>query len=409
MPDRTQNPFTPGFAKIPKELLGRDEVLAALDDALERAALDHYMSRPILLYGPRGMGKTVLLIEAARRAGESFGWPALQVEVSERTPLPDVIAAEAESLRQVIEQAPPGHRFEFDEAILRAQVPGVGAELRVKRKGVAQGPSVPTLKSSLSALASLALDHETGIILTIDEIQAADPGELKDVLSVIQLAEQRDWPMVVVAAGLPTIRDVGRGDTTFSLGYLERAEWHEINLLDRSQTLQALQGPAKAAGRPMTTEAAEILAEACGGYPYAIQLYGQHAWRAATGSRTIGVEAAKTAVPRAERELERGLYEGRWAHTTPREQEYLTAVAQLKEEAALVNGSTVARRMGEEARTVSGLRERLIKKGMLVAFGQELDFAMPGMASYVVRRTSSPAVKPPGPKAPVRKRRAPTL
>lgn len=73
----------------------------------------------------------------------------------------------------------------------------------------------------------------------------------------------------------------------------------------------ALAEPARLAGRPMRGDVARALARASGGYPYAIQLYGHHAWRASSGQREIDLGAAERALPRAERELGRGLYANR--------------------------------------------------------------------------------------------------
>ena len=108
-----------------------------------------------------------------------------------------------------------------------------------------------------------------------------------------------------------------------SVTYLERGAWHELGLLGRRDTVQALRAPAQAAGRPMDEAAAELLAGASGGYPYAVQLYGHHAWRTSTGKRRIDRPAAQAALPRAQRELERGLYAARWSAASPTQKRYL--------------------------------------------------------------------------------------
>ena len=56
-------------------LAGRDEILASADEALAIGALDGRTPAPMVLVGPRGMGKTALLAELASRAGEKYGWP----------------------------------------------------------------------------------------------------------------------------------------------------------------------------------------------------------------------------------------------------------------------------------------------------------------------------------------------
>jgi hypothetical protein len=128
--------------------------------------------------------------------------------------------------------------------------------------------------------------------------------------------------------------------------YFERAEWHELGSLDQAATLEALTEPAAAAGRPFEPAAAAELASETGGYPYAIQLYGHHAWRASAGQDRITLDAARQAAKTGGAQLERGLYAQRWAQASPREQQYLLALASQHAEGQTMNGGAVARRLG---------------------------------------------------------------
>jgi hypothetical protein len=186
--------------------------------------------------------------------------------------------------------------------------------------------------------------------------------------------------MVVVIAGLTQMRA-----PEHSVTYLERGNWHELGLLNVDDAIQALQRPAAAAGRPMDEDAAVLLAHASGGYPYAIQLYGHHAWRASAEQERIDRAAAEAALPRAGRELERGLYAARWAAATPAQRRYLTAVAAaLQDDGRPTTGRAVAERLGRTPKQLSTVRDDLIKAGTLTAEAQELRFTIPGMIDYVL-------------------------
>jgi hypothetical protein len=50
-----------------------------------------------------------------------------------------------------------------------------------------------------------------------------------------------------------------------------------------------------------------------------------------------------------------------------------------------MTGGAVARRLGVEPARPSQYRARLIEKGTVVAEGDALSFAVPGMAAYVLR------------------------
>ena len=65
--DPVANPYSPGAGLRPRELAGRDHEIAEFDVIRERAARG-LASRSVMLFGLRGVGKTVLLGELADRA-----------------------------------------------------------------------------------------------------------------------------------------------------------------------------------------------------------------------------------------------------------------------------------------------------------------------------------------------------
>jgi AAA ATPase domain len=378
---RVENPYRPGFNEPPKELAGRGAVLEDLHDAVEVAALDGRTPRPTLLAGARGVGKTVLLAQAAAIAGSEFGWPRVHTELRPDTPFtPDLIDAIGR-VRDLVEQPPSKRALKTESVTVRAGVPGIGGEVRLARApGSAEDPT-PALRPALSGLAELAIARETGFVLTLDEAHLATRRELAALAALLQEGTGERWPVVVVIAGLPLMRA-----PEHSVTYLERGTWHELGLLSSEETVRALRLPAEAGGRPMDEDAALVLAEASGGYPYAIQLYGHHAWRAANGHDRIDLAAAQAALPRAQRALEDGLYAARWSAASPTQKRYLTALATI---AATTNPTTaraVADELGSTPKQLSSVRDELIKGGTLTVEGDELRFTIPGMSVYVLAR-----------------------
>jgi hypothetical protein len=182
-----------------------------------------------------------------------------------------------------------------------------------------EGDPTLAIGTALRGLVDGLIEHDTGAVLTVDEAQLADRNEMSRFAAALQEGTGNDWPLVVVVAGLRSIRDHRRMPS-----YFERADWHELASLDREATLDALVGPATAAGRPFEPSAAEHLARETGGYPYAIQLYGHHAWRASAGQMRIMLDAAREAARTASPQLERGLYAQRWAQASARERSTCT-------------------------------------------------------------------------------------
>jgi hypothetical protein len=375
MPSRRPNPFRPGFNQAPARLVGRDAILAAATEALQVAALDGRTPRPLLLVGPRGVGKTVLLGEIAALAGQEHGWPTVAVEVRPGAKFTPNLVERLREATTLLGQATveKGGRLSISGGKVTARVLGVGGEVDVRR-APGEPPALP-LDQAMTAAAEAAMRCGGGLAITVDELQLADRAELANLAAVLQQHVGDHWPLVVAGAGLPSLRERDR-----SVTYLERGEWHELGLLGPADTVEALTGPAAEAGRPMDPEAAQVLARASGGYPYAIQVLGHHAWRASHGRAEIGPAHARAGLADAQQDLSAGLYASRWSDASPKEREYLAALAGLPEGSG---GGDVARRLGKPTSKVSYLRDRLIKKGTIFPERGALRFLVPGMAEWI--------------------------
>jgi hypothetical protein len=263
---------------------------------------------------------------------------------------------------------------------VRAGVPGAGGEVQFARSSNGEGEhDVASLRRALTALMELASARDTGVVVTLDEAHLAVRTEFAALAALLQEGTGERWPLIVVFAGLPLMRS-----PEHSVTYLERGAWHELGLLARNDAVRALRAPAEAAGRPMDEIAAKLLADASGGYPYAVQLYGHHAWRTSAGRRRIDRTAAQAALPRAQRELERGLYAARWSAASPTQRRYLAAVASVAAAGGPVSGRAVADELARTTKQLSSVRDDLLKQGTLTVEDGELRFTIPGMSAYVL-------------------------
>ncbi|HET7385989.1 MAG TPA: ATP-binding protein [Nocardioidaceae bacterium] len=377
---RVPNPYRPGFNQTPTALAGREGVLAAFREALDVAALDARTPRPLLLTGGRGVGKTVVMGEAAVMAATDYGWLTVPVEVRPRSSFTPQLVERLSIARDLYAQAPAGRDVEVVSTKVRAAVLGLGAEVELRRRTHPASTTAGELDAALAGAVEAAEAHSAGLVVTLDEIHLAERAELADLAATLQQRVPDGWPLVVVMAGLPSMREPRRAVT-----YLERGEWHVLGPLDPAASRTALERPAIAAGRPLSAAAADLLVDASGGYPYAIQVLGHHAWRTSAHSDGIDVRHARAAVAAGQRDLEAGLYAVRWQDASPREREYLLALAKLSSEDVDATSAGVARRLGRAPSDVSYLRDRLVKKGTLFADGRRLHFPTPGMAEWIVR------------------------
>lgn len=376
---RVVNPYRPGFNQSPAVLAGRGEVIAAIEEAFQVAALDGRTPRPILLVGSRGVGKTVLLEEARRIAAEQHSWISASIEVHpDRSFSPALIARLVESQR-LYDQAPSHRRaWQLDRATIKASVAGVGGEAELSRGGSAP-VSDDQLATALTDAMSAAERLDAGLLITLDEAHLAAKDELAGLAALLQHAVTERWPLVAVVAGLPSLQDPKRMVT-----YLERAEWHTLGLLSETDARLALTEPARASGRPMHDDAADLLTTSSGGYPYAIQVLGHHTWRASRDADQITAGHARAGDAAAQRDLAAGLYSTRWNDCSDREKQYLIALAGLLSGGSHPIGADVARALGEQPSAVTYLRARLLRKGTLYTEGRVLRFAVPGMADWII-------------------------
>lgn len=384
MARRQSNPYRPGFNQAPVVFAGRMDVLDGAVEALEVAAQDARTPRPLILVGPRGVGKTVTLGEIAIQAAEELSWPSVHVEAKARGFLPE-LSLRLQHARQLLEgkavTGQPRRRARVTGGKVEAKAFGVGGavELEVDTTG---GTGDVDVATALREVMQVAVDRDAGVLLTLDELQNASPDELNALGGTLQESVPEGWPLVVAVAALPSLRS-SRGPRRLPT-YLERAEWHELEALPATDAREALVEPARQAGRPMTTEAADALLGMAGGYPYAIQVVGHFAWRASHDSNEISLAHAQAALPRIERDLEQ-LFTSRWEDASGREREYLRAVASAAQKHSRPpTGGEVAEELGTAAKSVSYLRDRLLKKGTIYHDGAgRLHFITPGMGPWV--------------------------
>lgn len=381
---RQPNPYRPGFNQAPLVFAGREEILDAAGEALEVAAFDGRTPRPLILVGPRGVGKTVTLGQIAQIAAVQHAWPTVHVEAAAHG-MTETLSARLRTARGLLEGWDPAdrprRRTKITGAKVQAQAFGFGGGIEVERD-----PTEPArdLGTELRETMTTAMERGAGLLLTLDELQNAAPAELHALGGVLQEGVPEGWPLVTAIAALPSLRGKRGGRLPT---YLERAEWHTLDTLPSSDARAALSGPAERSHRPMSTEAVEALLALSGGYPYAIQVAGHFAWRSSHGSDVITVEHAQAAEPRIAADLDQ-LFLSRWEDASPREREYLAALAAAELSHPAPNGGHVAAVLDERVTAVSYLRDRLMKKGTIYRDGTGgLRFITPGMGEWV-RRTA---------------------
>ena len=166
--------------------------------------------------------------------------------------------------------------------------------------------------------------------------------------------------------------------------YAERLfSFPSLGPLNREDADKAIRIPIEQAGEKIEPDALETIYRMTQGYPYFLQEWGYWAWNTAQRS-PITSEDVQTAGPIVIRQLDDNFFKVRFNRITPKEREFLRAMATLG--AGPHRSSDVAERLGKKVSAIGPMRKSLIKKGMIYspAYGL-LDFTVPLFGDFMLR------------------------
>lgn len=365
--DPLRNPFSPGAGSPPPELAGRQHLLDQARLTLARIKAGR-SAKSFFLIGLRGVGKTVLL-NRIQTLAEEAGYQSVLVEAHERKPLAALLAP---SLRQILfvldrmaslsAKAKRGLRVlkSFVSAVkLKVQDIEIGLDIDPEQGVADSGDLEADLPELLVALGEAAQDRGVGVAILIDELQYLTEDELSALIMAVHRISQKQLPLVVIGAGLPQLVALAGK----SKSYAERLfAYPEVGPLAPNDAAAALQEPAQTEGASFEPEAIAEVIRVTEGYPYFLQEWGYQAWNQAPAS-PIDLPTVRHATIHAIERLDESFFRVRFDRLTPREKEYLRALAELGPGAH--RSGDVADLLAVKVQSIAPVRNSLIKKGMI--------------------------------------------
>jgi hypothetical protein len=390
--DPVRNPYAPGAGRPPAALVGRLDQIAAWDIALHRIQGGRD-AQSLVLYGLRGVGKTVLLTRFASMSRDR-SWLVAQVEARAGTTIRDAIGEAFHD--NLVDLARPGVGQRVRKALKTAlsfkasydstgkwtfgldldSAPGGGADT---------GGFESDLAKLLRDLGGAAEEKGVGVAVLVDEAQDLAHDELIALCSIVHAGNQRGERLVVALAGLPSLpRKLAEAKS-----YAERLfDFHAVGALEGAAAVAALIEPAEAEHVAWDRAAVDHVVAAAAGYPYFLQQYGQETWNAAEDS-PITLADARVGVALGQLGLDTGFFRVRWDRATRAEREYLRAMA-VDGDAGSASGE-VAERMGKKVTSLGPARASLIGKGLIYSPDHGMvAYTVPGMAAFVGRQPEDP-------------------
>ena len=365
--DARLNPFAPGAGSPPPELAGRGPILERAAVALDRIRAGR-AARRLVLYGLRGVGKTVLL-NAIRLDAEARGLASVRLEAPEERSLPSLLVpalrvalirlSRKEAARASVQRAMRALAG-FARALKVAYGDlELGIEIQPEVGLADSGDLEVDLSDLLAVVADAADASGTAVVLYLDELQYLAEPELAALIVALHDASQRQRPVTMLAAGLPQVlAQAGRAKS-----YAERLfEFVSLDRLGESAAKAALCVPVERQGVVFTDDAVQLLLKQTHGYPYFLQELGKHSWDVADHS-PIQRKDVKRATREALAELDASFFRVRFDRLTRTERLYLRAMAELGP--GPHRSGDIAARLGRKVTAVAPLRNALIAKGML--------------------------------------------
>ena len=287
--------FQPGAGMPPPHLAGRESEQDYFTALLQQLRTGSGAPADVILTGPRGNGKTVLLRWLAQEATKATvpGGAAPETDVIWLTPTETRTEAD---LRERL--LPPTLLQQLGERLRAVGVLGVKAELgEVADRAHYLGEAL------------IARCRRKPLVVLLDEAHTLDIDVGRTLLNISQVVRP-DAPFLLALAGTP---DLPMRLNAMDVSFWTRARQMGVGRISPAAAADALAVPLNGAGVDIDPSAlaAAVADSQC--YPYFIQLWGEALWRQVRNTETATLEQRH--VDNARPELSAQLtafYELRW-------------------------------------------------------------------------------------------------
>lgn len=301
------NPFRKRTGIFPSYFTGRDDELKELTEIYESTrsgAAGH-----IIIYGPKGIGKTCLLIKFEEQLKDVDGVypvriPLIEGDFDEIYSL--IVDKAAENLK-----ISEGH-FWDNITSLGVNIPMAGG-FTVSRKRPTTSPSV-ALERILKSIYTELPGENPVLILLFDDLQRIIPNKgTNKVLSILQNAlvelNLKGMNIMFVATGAHDIFSQIQDHLDSAVRIFEP---YELKPLSKEEVNDAISIPADNEGVNFTEAVVDLIYEMSEGIPYYMQVLAYNCFAEAVDEE-VGINELKQSFPRsldllAQREF-RGMYE----------------------------------------------------------------------------------------------------
>lgn len=175
----TENPFNPGFGKIPGIFIDREDAVSKVVEGLSNL---NSPWQTTVICGVRGVGKTALLTDVCRKLEEKDGWIVSDVP------------SNGEILQTVVQSLYEKASLAVRKAIDRIE----GFTVSLFGVGVGYTAEKPKVNYQLllEKMLKTLQEKKITLLVAIDEVNAS--AEMRRFVSIYQIMLRKDYPIAMV-------------------------------------------------------------------------------------------------------------------------------------------------------------------------------------------------------------------
>lgn len=357
------NPFMPSFGRYPQILLDQQE---NINDYLGRLLGNDAKYQTSLVYGARGTGKTVFLLNVQQTIKQFDNWIFIRLNNGQGNLLFQLLHA-----LQLYSGLSLSELFKNVQGI---NVMGNGITLR----SLAASEEID-YHYYLAKVLERLVDKGKHVLIGIDEIAIND--DIRAFASEYQTLIGENYPLALLMTGLPSRISEVQNDQT--LTFLLRSHRIHLATLDELSITDTFAEAFRKGNRRVDVPEINKLADAVGGYAYAFQTIGYYAWRYSEDSLVIDEDVVDKTITSSKKDLFRNAYERMYNDTSKTDRLFLKAMTEAPSNE--VATQWVAKKLGKNKNYVSVYRARLLEDQLIVAPQRGyVQFNLPFFKDFIV-------------------------
>ena len=359
------NPFNPSFGRIPAVYLQRKKLIADVSQGIENLNSSYTIS---IVYGMRGIGKTVFLTAMDRKISAYPDWIVVNLAMGMKL-LPSFINSlylNADSkLKRSFESIKDANFFAF----------GLQFPANLGK------PTFSTYQRILTSMFDELRKNGIKVLITLDEVKVSR--ELQTFAKCYQLLSHQGYSVALIIAGLPeNIAELQNEDV---MSFLLRGKRIALSALDLSQVEISYSNIFKKSGYQVTENILKEMTVMTMGYSYAFQLLGYLVWKAAKEKKVIDQNTLDGVKSEYLMVLKQNVYTKVFGSLSKQEQRFVLTMAQSSKHRVSIK--EIRERLNRPSNFVANYRRRLLDDQVIKSTDcGEVAFTLPFFKEYVLQQ-----------------------